>query len=212
MTDARGLWYLPNHACADAARDGDPRRLDRGGLDGVQPLDAHLRSLWGAGRTARGAAGGAARPLRWRGPAPLAARVGAACADAPRRPAPARPQAVRDRCPYGLAAERVRALHGPGRTRAGGADQTDAVVVGPLDWGLVPHGRGRDAGLPRGVCPRRRTVFGQWRLSGRRLERAGTVGVPVWPRGCGRRLSARGQAADGGVRGISCGPGRTPPP
>src|SRR5207245_10101213 len=76
------------------------------------------------------------------------------------------------------------------------------MVVGPVDRGLVPHGRGRDTGLPRGVCPSRRAVFRQRRLSGRRFERTGTAGVPVWPRGCGRRLSIGGQTADGGIRRV----------
>src|SRR5207249_2661301 len=93
---------------------------------------------------------------------------------------------------------------------------TDALVVGPVDRGLVPHGRGRDTGLSRGVWPRRRTVFGRRRLSGRRLERAWSAGVPIWPRGCGRRLSAGRQAADGAVRRIQrvherIGAAREPP-
>src|SRR2546425_246786 len=79
------------------------------------------------------------------------------------------------------------------------------VVVGPVDRGLVPHGRGRDTGLSRGVWPRRRTVFGRRRLSGRSLERAWSAGVPIWPRGCGRRLSAGRQAADDAVRRIQDG-------
>src|SRR5438309_213910 len=200
-----GCATLPIHACGLSPRRGADPWLDRGGLDGVQPDVAPLRSLRGGGRTARGPVGGAARPLRCRGPAAIATRVGAARSGAPRRPAPARPQAVRDRCPHGLAAERVRALRGLGRTRTGDADEADAVVVGPIDRSLVPHGRRRDAGLSRGVCLRRRALFGRRRLSGRRLERAGTAGVPVWPRGCGRRLSAGGQAVDGGIRRVQGG-------
>src|SRR6266705_2024242 len=108
-----GCATLPTHACGLSPRRGADPWLDRGGLDGVQPEVAPLRSL---------RVGGAARPLRCRGPAAIAARVGAARPGAPRCPAPARPQAVRDRPPHGLAAERVRALRGPGRTRAGDAD------------------------------------------------------------------------------------------
>src|SRR2546427_6601658 len=99
-----GCATLPTHACGLSPRRGADPWLDRGGLDGVQPEVAPLRSLRGGGRTARGPVGGAARPLRCRGPAAIAARVGAARPRAPPWPGPARPEAVPDRPPHCLAA------------------------------------------------------------------------------------------------------------